>query len=298
MGFVTSSVILFILSLADGHTDPFYIRFTTPKQHSLITGASRAAQGVRPEVFKELMGRDIYNYAFTNAHSPYGPAYLESIKKKLNPNSQKGLFIVTVDPWSISSETEDPNNLAEFRENELCIANTSIVNVNPNFQYLINNLSGKYYQILLGNGGSMFLHKNGWLEVSVAMDAVAIKERTDEKVRSYRENSLPKYQYSSVRLEYLKKTVRFLKKHGEVYLVRLPVHERILQIEHKLMPDFNEKLEEVISLADGFYDMTPLNAAFQYTDGNHLYKESGEIATRKIIQWIQSQRRANAQNDK
>lgn len=64
-----------VLGQADGYTDPFYIRFTTPKQNNLILGTSRAAQGLQPDVFKDILETDVYNYAFTVTHSPYGPTY-------------------------------------------------------------------------------------------------------------------------------------------------------------------------------------------------------------------------------
>ena len=85
---ITLSVISFIFLKADGYTDPFYIRFTTPKQQNLILGTSRAAQGIQPRFFKEMMGVDIYNYAFTIGQSPYGPVYLKSIKRKFNYNEK------------------------------------------------------------------------------------------------------------------------------------------------------------------------------------------------------------------
>ena len=77
-------VLLTILGVfwqADGKTDPFYLRFTTDKQNSLILGTSRAAQGLLPEVLNSKLNRDdFFNYSFTLGHSPYGPTYLKSIK--------------------------------------------------------------------------------------------------------------------------------------------------------------------------------------------------------------------------
>ena len=84
--------IFLVLNKADGGTDPFYIRFTTPKQQNLILGTSRAAQGLQPHVFDSICNVNFYNYSFTIAHSPYGPTYLNSIKKKLNKAGTKNPF--------------------------------------------------------------------------------------------------------------------------------------------------------------------------------------------------------------
>ena len=285
---ISLSTFIIILSSTNGYSDPFYIRFTTPKQQNLILGTSRAAQGLQPHVFKQLMDLDIYNYAFTVSQSPYGPIYLESIKNKLDRNSENGIFIITVDPWSISSKTLNPNDIKHFRENELCVGNTPMVDSKPNFQYLFNNLSGKYADILLKDiKSSMFLHENGWLEVTISMDSTKVKKRIDSKIENYREN-LSKWKYSSLRLEYLKKTILFLKNYGKVYLIRLPVHERMMKIENELTMNFDEKIKKVVPLADGYFDMTPSNIKFNYTDGNHLHKKSGRLVSEEIVNWIKA----------
>jgi hypothetical protein len=69
-------------------------------------------------------------------------------------------------------------------------------------------------------------------------------------------------------------------------LVRLPVHQEIFKIEQKFMPSFNEKINELLPIADSYYDMTNENNNFLYTDGNHLYKESSKIVSKKISDFI------------
>ena len=90
-----------------GGVDAFYGRFASPAAGSLVLGTSRAAQGIRPAVLAaRLAGQfegPLLNYAFTLTHSPYGPAYLASIRRKLRPGVRHGLFIVAVDPWSLSA---------------------------------------------------------------------------------------------------------------------------------------------------------------------------------------------------
>ena len=153
-----------ILYYADGSTDAFYIRFTTPKQENLILGNSRAAQGLIPDIFNEICNMKIFNFSFTISQSPYGETYFNSIKNKVKKGNRAGLFILTVDPWSISSKTKNPNDSANFREVKLCLGNTKNVNSNPNFEYLINNLGGEYWEIIARkyvSGSTTFLHNNG-----------------------------------------------------------------------------------------------------------------------------------------
>lgn len=278
--------IVFVSFIAGGYTDPFYVRFTTPKQKNLIIGTSRAAQGLQPEIFNKILNANIYNYAFSVTHSPFGKVYYESILKKHN-KEKNGIFIITIDPWSISSWCKDPNDLNQFRENELCLNNTRYVNLYPNLEYLYKNLNGKYIDIILPPSKNMFLHNNGWLEVSgIPMDSASVNQRILDKIATYRTEYLPKTKFSQVRLDYLLQTVKYLKNYGKVFLVRLPVHRDMLEIEDKIMPDFNNVIEKAIALSDDYLDLTTKNDDFIYTDGNHLYKSSGKEVSELIANWI------------
>jgi hypothetical protein len=273
--------------MANGTTDPFYVRFTTPQQENLILGTSRAAQGLQPNVLEKTSNIEFYNYAFTITISPYGETYLNSIKKKVKKGNKPGVFILAVDPWAVSSITLNPN---EFRELQGCLNNTPSVDKNPNFTYLIRNLKGDYQNVLTKrSSSSLFLHENGWLEVSVPMDSSIIKKRLNSKIEFYRDDMLPKYSYSPNRFGYLKKTIEFLSNFGNIYLVRLPIAPEMMEIENELMPDFNKRINEVTPLTKGYLDMTAFNEKYIYVDGNHLYKGSGKVVSEEVAKWIISQ---------
>ncbi len=277
-----------LLARADGYTDSYYLRFASPQQESLILGTSKAAQGIHPQVLDSICGTQFYNYAFTVDHSPYGATYLNSIKKKVKKGEQRGTFILTVDPWSISTRKENLGKASQFREIERCLGNTSSVAVNPNYEYLLKNLSGSYHATVFKKESPIFLHDNGWLEVTINMDSAKVQKSIQSKYESYKKDMLPKYQYSQIRLDALKATIEFLNTYGDVYLVRLPIHPKMMALENELMPDFEDKLKAVIPLTKGYMNMTDLNDTFIYTDGNHLYKTSGREATRIIAEWIKS----------
>ena len=284
--FIILVIFLLICSKADGYTDPYYVRFTTPKQNSLILGTSRAAQGLQPKIFNAILNEKISNYSFTMAHSPFGATYLNSIKKKVNPNAKNGTFIIAIDPWSLSSFTEMPEDSLSFRELKLALNHTPLVNVNPNVFYLMNSFNKKYYKILAHKKTRMFLHKDGWLEVNIKLDSTDFLKTIADKEKMYREQILPIAQFSKTRFSYLKQTINFLKDHGDVYLVRLPIHPKIMEIENELMPNFNNDVKEAIALTSGYLDLTHKNYDFNYTDGNHLHKASGKIVSEIMASWI------------
>ncbi len=276
--------------LANGYSDPFYNRFTTTKQKNLIIGTSRAAQGLQPSVFKKMLNIDISNYAFTVAHSPFGSKYLESIKKKITKDTG-AIFIVTVDPWSISSWCESPNDSSLFRENKLSVANMKIVNWNPNWEYLFKNIQDNFYDVFNSDRFKhMYLHKDGWLEVkNIPMDSLSVNKRVKNKIRTYKEIHLPKTKFSSYRLKYLINTITFLNQYGNVILVRLPIHKSMLEIENKLMPNFDSIIEGAILESEFYLDLTKYKKNFLFTDGNHLYRPSGKEVSEIISKEIKSQ---------
>jgi len=92
------------------------------------------------------------------------------------------------------------------------------------------------------------------------------------------------------RLDYLKKTIELLKLHGKVYMVRLPIHPKMFEIELKLLPEFNKIISPIAKMTNGYLDMSNENNCFQYTDGNHLYKKSGQLVSKEIAEWIKSKR--------
>jgi len=279
-----------VLMQADGFTDPYYIRFTTSRQSSLIVGNSRAAQGVQPAILNRCLGRsDFFNYAFTLGHSPYGPVYLESINRKLDKGTTDGRFIVTVDPWSICTKGKNPNDTTQFAEKNRLLGKLKYVNLNPNFFYLTENFERPLVSLLRHNPNNItFLHEDGWLEVSPPkMDSAAVAERTSEKILDYEKSNLPFFKYSEARVNSLKQIIQALSAHGKVYLVRLPVYADMLVLEDRLMPDFERRMSQLaLKNQIPYLSFVQTGDSCVFTDGNHLYKESGAKVTKRIASWM------------
>lgn len=277
-----------IISQADGYTDPSYIKFTTPKQENLILGSSRALQGLQPNLIYKKSSIKFYNYAFSIMISPFGKTYLEGIKRKIKESNKKGNFIIEINPWCLVSETKNPNDSLHFREIDLALGNTDVVDKKPNFKYLLNNLKGEYYSVFTRKNSPTFLHNDGWLEVSIPMDSFSNSKRIDEKILFYRQTMLPKMKFSSVRYHYLKEMISYLNNYGNVYLVRLPIDYRMMEIDNELLPIFNSLIEELKPMSKGYLDMTIDNSKYLYTDGNHLYKTSSAKVSAIIADWIKN----------
>lgn len=284
---------LVVFFMANGRSDPYYLRFTSGSQSSLIIGTSRAAQGLQPSVFNQIIYKNtahhFYNYSFSLIDSPFGPAYYKSIQKKLDPATSDGIFVIAVDPWSISSTTENPDDTVNFTENKTFVGTTDFVNLNPNLPYLIQSYSEAYINIIRKWKivTAHYLHKDGWLELNVPNNSIAFAKSTATKLAFYRKIYLPEYKFSGVRLEYLNKTINLFQKHGKVYLVRLPVNQSMFEIEDELMPDFDDKIKNMASsLNIQYFNFRQLPNDYLYVDGNHLYKTSGKEVSAIIAEWI------------
>jgi hypothetical protein len=289
---------LHVLLIADGTTDPFYLRFTTPRQTSLIIGTSRAAQGILPETLNSALADTslelpVFNFSFTLMHSPFGRVYLDAIRDKLQPQTKDGLFVVAADPFAVASVSKDPDDEAAFREaGQLLDSIPSVNGGRPNPAYFLNLKKG-WGTVLASKMGFTFtrakrLHEDGWLEITVPMNSALVRQRIDKKLALFEDN-LGRYRISSIRRAFFERTIRFLAAHGRVFIVRLPAIGEVIAVENRLMPSFDRWVEEISERYNAPYlDFSERGDHYAFTDGSHLHKSSGRVFTRDIAARIRS----------
>lgn len=269
--------------------DFYYGKISSPRQHSLIIGNSRSAQGIKPSVLNKKLfpnsKKEFFNFSFTAIYSPFGPVYNNSVLNKIIPSIQDGIFIINVDPGSISSNTEDPNDERFFPENDHFLAHIRNVTSNPNFEYILFR-EEVFYKKLFQNviRGKGYLHKDGWLEITVPIDSITVQKRLDIKLKdNYAEN----YNFSETRLEYLKTLIKTLQTYGKVYLVRLPMNKILLDRQENGFPNFEDKMyrmsNELKVPYKSYKDETQM---YDYVDGVHLTKEAAHKLSENLADWI------------
>lgn len=290
--FLPLLTLYFVFLLEDGRADPYYRKFTTPKQKALILGNSKAGQGIMPSVLnnnlKEIYKSEIYNYSFTLFGSPYGPLYLESVKNKLETGVENSYFIITVDSWSISGPIEDPNNVSIFEENELFLADVKIVDIDPNPFYFASNYNKPFYEILIQKikPGMTKLHDDGWWETEDYLDSASVLSRTNGMIKFYSDYS-QQHSFSELRFNYLKELILLLKERGDVFLIRMPLSNEILEIENKAIIGFNGLLEDLASETEVPYrDFNENKEGYFFEDGLHLDTKSSRIFSIDLARWI------------
>ena len=298
------------VGLRRGYVDAFSARFISPPAGSLVLGTSRAAQGIKPGVLAARLGSKGYrgpwlNYAFTLAESPYGPGYLSSIQRKLAPGTTHGLFVLAVDPWSLSLPKDVKRG--EFRrfskvaimakrfgfkgpiiypEEKSMVSQLASVSQNPNLDYLAHYLHKPFYQLLLNADTAHVverLHPDGWLEIALpppSADTALLRRRTAEKLLTYRQLAATSA-LTPDRLMSLQQTIYFLKQHGQVVLVRIPTGPKMAALEKYYQPDFDKKIQH---LAD--YQRIPylnyLDQPYPTNDGNHITRQAAEQFSQRL----------------
>lgn len=266
--------------------DYAYGRMIGPKQHSLILGSSRTAQGIAPEIITQRLqapaDQPIYNYAFTMNDSPYGWVYWQSIKRKLIRNKQKtSLFIVCVDPWALG----DFGKNGENRELNGRLERIKSINTHPNWDYL-----GHYniYQSLFNRYLHLDAKTGRYINDKPAPDSVRLQRYIEAKLQDYRAHAL-NFKASEYRIANLKEIMNMLRPNGKMYLVRMPVSPQMHHIEQSIWPDFDLRMQSIAHAYQiPYINFTNRNAQFATTDGNHLQKQAGEAFTQDLCDSIQA----------
>ncbi len=278
--------------LRHGYVDAFYARFAAPAAGSLVLGTSRAAQAIRPGVLAARLGGRYegpwLNYAFTLAESPYGPGYLSSIRRKLAPGTRRGLFVLAVDPWSLSmpKKWRGSGRATTFPEANSMVSQLASVSQHPNLDYLAHYLHKPFYQLLLDTDTARVverLHPDGWLEIALpppTANPALLARRTAEKLATYRALAASN-QLAARRLASLQATIAFLQAHGRVVLVRLPTGPAMAELEKQYQPDFDAAMSR-LGRPVGVPYLNYLTQPYPTNDGNHLTRTAAAQLSQRL----------------
>lgn len=283
--------ILLLLEFAGGYVDYYYPKFSSSAQTSLIVGDSRSVEGIRPSVINKRLAQDfdlpIFNYSFTIAQATYGECYLQSIQRKLAPGTKKGLFILSVNPYMFLKRDHDDFENGKFFEANVPPHNLRFPSVKFNPEHFFKNSEYAHYSTLFTQGGKT--HDDGWFQdKSVPRDPVVRRELEKGQVKLYAGMG-KKWKVAAYRVQQFEETVRFLRQHGEVYIVRLPVSPNIVALERVLRPGFDQDMESIARRQQVPY-LNFTQTGWHYTsfDGVHLDEEGSAAFTTKLCDSIVS----------
>ncbi|GGC88427.1 hypothetical protein GCM10011508_14640 [Flavobacterium lutivivi] len=279
---IISIIILYILNKYSGYVDYFYGKVSSPAQTSLIIGDSRSLQGIQPSVIDSALSKKyelpILNFSFTVKQMSYGDAWIKTIKKKVRPETKNGLFILSVHPWVLSEREEDDVLNGKFYEEKMPPNNLHFVNTNPNIEYFFKNYEYFHFKSMIKK--ISIVHEDGWLEENstATSDSATLRGWENIQINLYTKFS-KKWKKSIFRVKKLSETIDFLKQHGKVVLVRMPVSKEIFDLELSYWRDFNQEITKLAKdKSVEYYDFS-LSDDFGFYDGVHLNKKNGKKFT-------------------
>jgi len=260
-----------------------YAKFTH-QSPSLIIGLSRAHNGISPGILDSALQSiphegGFLNFAFEKSQSPYGKVYLEAIKKKVPKHTTRGIFILGVSPASFTAPvrftTADEINK---NDQQSLVGKISELNKNPNFEYIRKGYGGSLYRGLFPHNPQIttVFHDNGWEEFKRSSKNYLV---SDEDVAKWTSQTMGGYKrvmkerpevVSEFRLKNFNEIISFLKQHGQVFVVRMPIDPLVLGMETQWWKEFNTEMTLISAAKDvPYFDFSDATQYKTY-DGSHL----------------------------
>ncbi len=277
--------------LATGYVDKYYPKFTQ-EAGSLIIGLSRAQYGLVPVVFENTFpekAQPVVNFAFELYQSPYGEILLEDLKHKIKAKTNNGIFILEVSPASFLKPLKVSENMIYDLDSESILGKMEDVTSHPNYEYLRKCYGSALYKgvFRMKPFGNITVHDDGWVAFADHYDFYKV---TDKMTQEWKTQTLDTYRKvvalqkkSPSRIQSFIKTIQFLKDHGTVYVVRMPVAKEILDFEKASWNDFSSEMDAIARKCQvPFFDYSKSHTDYKFYDGSHLFDTSAEIFTEQL----------------
>lgn len=260
--------------------DQYYRKLLNTHEGSLIMGDSRAGQGVEPDILNDTSFLPFYNFAFTIGHCPWGDPYNKLIKKKFSGKAYDSnrVFILSVSPWTLQGIEDNP-----FPEAKLFTGNLFLDLYNPNFEYLIRFYENPLLDPLFNAGSKNYVTMNGRNTVIKNEDSKPDIKKKHERLNEYTSWLKTKGGISEHRLKSLEELIGYLSNYGHVFLVRIPVGEVFEEMEKTHFAEFDSIIQSRFSEIPYLnYVSDKDKTAYEFTDGCHLTKNSGNDFTKHL----------------
>ncbi len=246
LGFAITAWLLIVYFNIEKFNDYNYLKLTH-ENNSLIIGTSRARFAIDPSAFKKYP--DMHNFAFTAAASPYGEVYFNAIKRKIK-GGENNLFILEVDPYGLSEEKDNEKSVKTDKKN--CVGRQIFIDVDPNFEYIFKNETPVYAPLMNNEKINMHVYENGFSVVDNSFSTEKTEAMKKAKLIQYQKES-DQNKPSEYRIEYLEKTIDYLQQYGEVYLVNVPIGDKLYNIQKKYWPQHEDKMKEIAQKHGTYY---------------------------------------------
>jgi hypothetical protein len=286
-----ASYLFLVNKLSQGYVDMYYPKFTQ-RGGNLILGLSRADQGIVPAILQEELKSENYAETYVNFASNqsfYGEVYLNAVKEKLDQSVANGLFVLSVTPGCFTAPKSAGEKEIVRMDEYTIMGKADNFTSNPNYNYIVNCYGEPLYNALhnFTVWENLKSHQDGWNEVSMTSQQMKIEEKDIDIWKSqnltFYNRKVRTETFKAHRENSFEETIRFLKKHGVVFLVRLPADPDIIALENENWANFDQQMERIAR----DHNISYLNYSmgfegFRTYDGSHMPSESARMFTRLL----------------
>ena len=285
------------INLTKGIVDFNYHKYTY-QSNSLIIGMSRARAGIVPSILeKELkneISRPFLNFAFERTQSEYGETYLNAIKQKIDTIKLNGLFILSVSPGSLLI-SNNFSNIPKDIDKHTILGKMTTFNKSPNLEYVRKCYQNSLYRGFIKPHTNHTIHNDGWVEFKGSNSQSKNRNHSllNETKNGY-ELGIKRMKPSKYRLDYFEKTISYLKKYGEVVVVRLPIDPVFLNYELDYWNSFDDTILGISERHNVKYlNYSKQPDLYKTYDGSHMYSESAKRFTKTLCDSIKKYQAIN-----
>jgi hypothetical protein len=109
-------------------------------------------------------------------------------------------------------------------------------------------------------------------------------EAVTRSARVYQKNVFPRRFISSVRLQEFERLLKALPPSKKIFVVRMPVSGPMKKMEAEFWPEFEERMQEILSKHHGARFLSYISASGQYemADAHHLHRDGAIEFTRRL----------------
>ena len=275
---------LIMLGVKGLRSDPYAVKMLHGPYHSMIIGDSRAvkldATMIQDELGDRIGEGTISNFAFNLEVSPFGPLYVDQILSRSIDQDTNSIFIISIDPWMFAADTAWPDDATHFREAG-SFMEFDASGPFPELRYFLAHVDAPFYTALLS--------KPPTSNESTRPDSAFIAHHTNSKLRFYEHRYLHSTAISGTRYASFERLLSALDRIGQVYIIRLPVPQVMLDMEQRYAPDlFNRVQRTAQERGIDLIDLTPYRMDYLCVDGVHLFRPDAERVSEllgQVIAW-------------
>ena len=207
------------------------------------------------------------------------------------------LFILSVDPFSLGNYEIKEINKNIPREKNSVLDKLNSVSSQPNLEYFFKYIffSKQFVTLKFNTDGGCDKYGFDASNLDITTDTEwKRRERIDLQIMPwYEKEVIPTYQFSNNRLNYLAQTIDFLKKNGEVFLVRMPVGKEFVAQTNTVFSHFDDFMQNFANKKGiSYISYWQSSSDYKTTDGVHLYKIEAEKLSRRLAKKIGNMNRS------